>query len=212
MAPPRSGLAQEYLDCVLATLDYLGFPVSWNKIEDPSTRITFLGILFELRLPDTKLVRLVALGMENQEVVHKEGSGVLTWTFISCSISGKTRAYFPSEAVRSPAWYEGTASLHTSFCRGTGRLGMVVVLSAELEWLLILSPGHSWTLRSFRCIGYLWLRGFPRPVQVFHVSVAPTVAWGRYFSKGDGANCDGSCLVRSWSGKHFVFIQITWQW
>ena len=47
MAPPRPGLAQEYLDRALAILDYLGFPVSWNKIEGPSTRITFLGI----RLP-----------------------------------------------------------------------------------------------------------------------------------------------------------------
>ena len=100
LAWPRSNL-----DRALATLDYLGFPVSWNKIEGPSTRITFLGILvdmtsFELRLPDTKLVILKEL---NQEVVYKEGSGVLTWAFISCSISGKTRAYLPSEAVCSPA-------------------------------------------------------------------------------------------------------------
>ena len=58
--------------------------------------------------------------MENQEVVHKEGSGVLTGTFISCSVSGKTGAYLPSEAVCSPTWYKGTTLFHTSFCRGTG--------------------------------------------------------------------------------------------
>ena len=35
------------LDTALKTLDYLGFPVSRNKIEGPATCITFLGVLID---------------------------------------------------------------------------------------------------------------------------------------------------------------------
>ena len=144
--------------------------------------------------------------MENQEVMHKEGSGILSGTFISCSVIGKTRAYLPSEAVRSPAWYEGSALLHMSFCRGLA------------WWWCFL---QSWNGSSF----------FP-PATVghcVHSDASGTFAFldqSKYFifqlfQQWHGVDISAKKMVPivmaaalwegSWSGM-FVYIQITWQW
>ena len=143
--------------------------------------------------------------MENQEVVHKEGSGVLTWTFISCSISGKTR---PSEAVRSPVWYEGTASLHMSLCIGTGRLGMVVVLSPGSSFFPPATVGHcihSYASGTFVCGAFLDQTNYftfqwPQQWVGVDISVKEMVPIVMAAALWGGA----------WSGKHVCFYSATW--
>ena len=66
LEPPSTRGAASVIDVALRALDYLGFPVSRNKIEGPATCITFLGVLidteaFELRLPTGKLQRIRSL-------------------------------------------------------------------------------------------------------------------------------------------------------
>ena len=63
LEPPSTRGAASVIDVALRALDYLGFPVSINKIEGPATCITFLGVLidtdaFELRLPAGRLQRI----------------------------------------------------------------------------------------------------------------------------------------------------------
>ncbi len=66
--PPSEPRPHRLLAAVLSALEALGVPVAQDKIEGPSTTITFLGILidtcrFELRLPGPKLVHI-------RELVH----------------------------------------------------------------------------------------------------------------------------------------------
>ena len=47
----------------LMTFDYLGVPITWDKLDGPTTVLTFLGIEIDtqatqLRLPEAKLVEL----------------------------------------------------------------------------------------------------------------------------------------------------------
>ena len=61
--PPFDPRPQALLSAVLSALQALGVPVAQDKIEGPSTTITFLGIVidtcrFELRLPGPKLVHI----------------------------------------------------------------------------------------------------------------------------------------------------------
>lgn len=53
----------EALDLAIKLLRKLGFQINWNKVVDPTTRITFLGIELDsaemsLRLPDEKLIQV----------------------------------------------------------------------------------------------------------------------------------------------------------
>ena len=61
--PPTSTTCQHHLDILLALCEELQVPISPEKLEGPSTTITFLGILLdtnrqEARLPPTKLQEL----------------------------------------------------------------------------------------------------------------------------------------------------------
>ena len=63
---PNSGEYAETLQLALQLCECLGVPVALNKLEGPTTLITFLGILLdtvamELRLPQEKLQRLKGL-------------------------------------------------------------------------------------------------------------------------------------------------------
>ena len=64
--PPGSTEGQQVLSIVLDTLATLGVPIANDKIEGPSTVVTFLGILidttaYQLRIPPEKLHRLKTL-------------------------------------------------------------------------------------------------------------------------------------------------------
>lgn len=63
---PRSSECAEALSCALSLCEKLGVPTSKEKIEGPSTALSFLGILLdaeagEIQLPEEKLQRLKAV-------------------------------------------------------------------------------------------------------------------------------------------------------
>ena len=60
---PDSPQCSESMTALLRTLDQLGVPVAWDKLEGPTPRLTFLGfeldsITWEIRLPREKLKEL----------------------------------------------------------------------------------------------------------------------------------------------------------
>ncbi len=65
-APPNSSLCQVHIVQFLTACQRLGIPVAMDKLEGPTTCLTFLGILLDstnqqLRLPDQKLQELRAI-------------------------------------------------------------------------------------------------------------------------------------------------------
>ena len=51
------------LNMLIALLRKLGFNINWNKVVDPTTKLTFLGIEIDsvemcLRLPEEKLIQI----------------------------------------------------------------------------------------------------------------------------------------------------------
>ena len=63
VGPPSSDTCQHNLDILKQLCDELGVPLALEKVEGPSTTISFLGILIdtvrmEIRLPEDKLVRI----------------------------------------------------------------------------------------------------------------------------------------------------------
>ena len=119
--------------------------------------VTFLGILIdtsacELRLPADKL-RPAAPGthcfMVCQAGMHPEGVGVTPGTSLSCGDSGTPRTHLPTPALPSDAAFE---LLYSSHHGCYGRPCMVEVLSAELEWILLLPTTCPILPCVFRCI------------------------------------------------------------
>ena len=63
MGPPASPTCQSNLDILTTTCEELGIPLAMEKLEGPSTTLTFLGVeidtaKMEIRLPDDKLQRI----------------------------------------------------------------------------------------------------------------------------------------------------------
>ena len=63
MGPPASPVCQNNLDILTKTCEELGIPLALEKLEGPTTTLTFLGIeidttRMEIRLPDSKLQRI----------------------------------------------------------------------------------------------------------------------------------------------------------
>jgi len=63
MGPPRSTACQKNLDIFKHTCEELGVPLATEKVEGPSTCLTFLGVVLdtaksEIRLPEEKLLRI----------------------------------------------------------------------------------------------------------------------------------------------------------
>ena len=63
MGPPSSPTCQRNLDILTQICNYLGVPLAFEKVEGPSTVLSFLGIVLdttrmEARLPEDKLTRL----------------------------------------------------------------------------------------------------------------------------------------------------------
>lgn len=63
---PTQATCQQAKQVIITLFTSLGIPLSWNKIEGPSTMLTFLGIQldtvkWQLRLPDDKLSNLISL-------------------------------------------------------------------------------------------------------------------------------------------------------
>ena len=63
MGPPRLTVCQENLDIFISLCAELGVPLAAEKLEGPSTSLSFLGILLdtecmEIRLPVDKLARI----------------------------------------------------------------------------------------------------------------------------------------------------------
>ena len=63
MGPPESPTCQSNLDILTTTCEELGVPLAMEKLEGPSTTLTFLGVeidtaKMEIRLPDDKLQRI----------------------------------------------------------------------------------------------------------------------------------------------------------
>ena len=63
IAPPMSDTCRQNLATIKHTCQILGVPLAWEKVEGPSTTLSFLGVLLdtakmEARLPEEKLQRL----------------------------------------------------------------------------------------------------------------------------------------------------------
>ena len=63
MEPPLSPVCQQNLNTFIRLCSKLGVPLAPNKVEGPSTTLTFLGIILdtqnmEVRLPQEKLIRI----------------------------------------------------------------------------------------------------------------------------------------------------------
>ena len=66
MGPPASAICQRNLDIFISLCADLGVPLASEKLEGPSTSLSFLGIILdtdrmEIRLPSDKLIRMKAL-------------------------------------------------------------------------------------------------------------------------------------------------------
>lgn len=64
VAPPQSDASEYSLRTLLQTCDNLGMPITHEKTEGPSTRLTILGIEFDtetMELPAEKIERLTSL-------------------------------------------------------------------------------------------------------------------------------------------------------
>ena len=69
LGPPASNVCQQHLDAVKQVCDMLGVPLALEKVEGPTTCLSFLGITLdtvnmEARLPEEKLQRIQLLVAE----------------------------------------------------------------------------------------------------------------------------------------------------
>ena len=69
LGPPASNVCQQRLDAVKQVCDMLGVPLALEKVEGPTTCLSFLGITLdtvnmEARLPEEKLQRIQLLVTE----------------------------------------------------------------------------------------------------------------------------------------------------
>ena len=63
LGPPGQSVCAHNLEVLLSTFSRLGVPVAWEKLEGPTTKLTFLGIeidtvAMQMRLPERKLAEL----------------------------------------------------------------------------------------------------------------------------------------------------------
>ena len=66
MGPPASTVCQHNVDTLVSLRAELGVPIATDKLEGPSTSLSFLGIILdtnrmEIRLPPDKLARIQEL-------------------------------------------------------------------------------------------------------------------------------------------------------
>ena len=99
---PDSKECLRNLDVALYTCKVLGVPVAINKVEAPTTSLTFLGIEIDtvkgqLRLPADKLGRLkdMLASWVARRSCTKKGTAVTHWVFASCSSGGEAGAGLP---------------------------------------------------------------------------------------------------------------------
>ena len=114
---PASEECAQALQRALALCEQLGVPIAREKVCQPSTSLTFLGIevdtlAIELRLPQEKLERLkeAIYRVAGSEVMHKEGAPVASWPVTACLLRGQVRAYIPAQNDKSAVCGGQTAS------------------------------------------------------------------------------------------------------
>ena len=82
----------------------LRIPLSWNKIEGPSTLLTFLGIQLDTKVATVPPQRqaqqppITTHRMANQEEMHKTPAPVPDWTSLLCRKSHPHRENLPAMA------------------------------------------------------------------------------------------------------------------
>ena len=118
MGPPSSVSCQHNLDTIIQICNYLGVPLALEKVEGPSTALTFLGIVLdtikmEARLPEEKLSKLreeVAQWVSRtdarkREILSLVGSLQHATKAVRCSRAFVSRMYATAAKLREMHFY-----------------------------------------------------------------------------------------------------------
>ena len=79
---PNSTECAQALSILLKTFGQLGLPIALDKLEGPTTLLTFLGLeldssLLEMRLPADKLADLISSWLDHKHCYRKELKGLV---------------------------------------------------------------------------------------------------------------------------------------
>ena len=122
LSNPGSQECQNNLDIIKHTCNSLGVPLAAEKVEGPSTTLTFLGITIdtvkmEISLPGPKLSRIHQLAnkMESQE----KRNTFISWAPTACNQSGERRKDICEQDVFTRCtdkkrWITSNASMQSS--------------------------------------------------------------------------------------------------
>ena len=142
IGPASSNVCQHNLDILMQTCNELGIPLAEDKLEGPSTCITFLGIVIdtsksEIRLPEEKLQRTrqeVASWIGKNKATKREILSLVRRSTPTRYQGGKTRKIICLSHVCSSGQSKGTRLLHKTRPGIQVRPGLVAYLSSWLEW------------------------------------------------------------------------------
>ncbi len=180
---PNTDEGARALTTALQVLQHLGVPVAEHKMEGPSTSGCFLGILIdtrnlELRLPREKIERLRTLlqsWQAKKACKRKELESFLGHLSHAC-ISSASWPHLPPTIVQPVTPGKGTASLCPVKRSRQGRHHLVALLSAGMEWYLLLPPARPILPCILRCVRYFWLWSICGKVRVVPSTVARGLA------------------------------------
>ena len=136
----------------LRVLANLEVPVAPQKIEGPSTMVTFLGIIIDtqtslLRLPPDKLQRLcVDPFLVRKKILHS------SWVILSMQPLHLPWPYLPSPAVWLASPSESSTPFYSHYCWCTSRPMLVEVFPGTLEQVIVLSTPGPLSPCVYRCL------------------------------------------------------------
>ena len=179
--PPSHGLyAQVWSSYILGMFHRLGVPIAFNKIEGPSTKVTFLGIvvdtdLQQLRLPDDKLdfVRqLICRWLGRRSGKVKDFESLLGHLSHTALVTPDGRIFL-RHSFFTPSKSAVPTSPHPPGHHSQSRFAVVELLSPIMEWPGIFCPPQSPVFPClYRCFRIFWLWRCAHSFTLVSVSVA----------------------------------------
>ena len=163
LGPPDCQSCQAALDSTLATCESLGFPVAPEKIEGPSTVLTFLGIELDTVRGQLYLFQNamdVPGWPSGSTMVRQEARAALhTWPAPSCSYSGSSRQSIHVQLDRRIHNSHPPRPLGSPQRISQSRHMLVVYILMGMEWHQPPPPFHANRSHHLGCLGLMGLWG-----------------------------------------------------
>ena len=177
ISEPKSEESSRHLQTLLTLCERLKVPIAPEKVEGPTTMLTFLGIEIDtnqmiLRLPHKKIDgpespcdRVAAKALRQKVILLSKRPTITGSLSVTCLQGSAPRQNIPAKDawITKRVQKEPTgSSLEPVFLI---RFGVVAFVSGRLEWYRHAGEPSRWHTRyrdTFRCFWLIWLRGLDK--------------------------------------------------